>query len=241
MAILKKYDLTGSEVGKVEIADDLLDTKSNNQMIKDYIVALRANARQWSANTKTRAEVCHSGKKPHPQKGTGRARQGYLGAPQYKGGGRVHAPRPKFDQHVRINRKEKRAAIRTLLAEKIQQNNIHILTFDKFDAPKTKSVADFLKTRELVGKRILFLGEGVVTAEKASKKKGAKKSEGQAVQASMLPGEKYGAFHKSLRNIPKTQFLLLPNASGYDIAVSYEIVLLEPAVDELMVLMGGKA
>jgi large subunit ribosomal protein L4 len=240
MATLKKYDLTGSEVGKVEIADNLLETKANNQMIKDYIVALRANARQWSANTKTRAEVCHSGKKPHPQKGTGRARQGYLGAPQYKGGGRVHAPRPKFDQHVRINRKEKRAAIRTLLAEKILQNNLHILQLDKMDAPKTKRLADFLKTRELAGKRILFLGEGVVAAEKLAKKKGAKKSEEQSAQVKMLPGEKYGNFHKSIRNIPKVEFLLLPNASGYDIAVSREIVVLEPAVDELMLFMGGK-
>ena len=79
MATLKKYDLTGKEIGQITIEDEMLKSSANSQMIKDYIVALRENARQWSANTKTRAEVNHSGKKPHPQKGTGRARQGYLG------------------------------------------------------------------------------------------------------------------------------------------------------------------
>ena len=74
-------------------------------MIKDYIIALSANQRQWNASTQTRSEVNHSTKKPFAQKGTGNARQGFLGSPQFRGGGRVHAPRPKYDQHVRINRK----------------------------------------------------------------------------------------------------------------------------------------
>src|SRR6185369_15092888 len=131
----------------------MLATTANSQMIKDYLVALRANARQWSANTKTRAEVCHSGKKPHPQKGTGRARQGYLGAPQYKGGGRVHAPRPKFEQHIRINKKERKAAIRHLLIEKIQENKLHILAFEPFQEAKTKRMAEFIKNRQLQDNR----------------------------------------------------------------------------------------
>src|SRR5271154_3212175 len=112
----------------------MLETAANSQMVKDYLVALRANARQWSANTKTRAEVCHSGKKPHPQKGTGKARQGYLGSPQYKGGGRVHTPRTKFDQHVSVNRKEKRAVMRHLVIEKVQGQNVHVLQLGKLDA-----------------------------------------------------------------------------------------------------------
>src|SRR4029079_6416271 len=100
-------------------------------MVKDYIIALRANARQWSANTKGRSEVSHSTKKPHPQKGGGRARQGSLVAPQYKGGGRVFAPKPKFEQHVRINRKERQAAIRFLISEKWKANKLHIV--DSFE------------------------------------------------------------------------------------------------------------
>lgn len=106
MAELKKYDLTGKENGRVSIDDELLSISANHQMIKDYLVAKRKNDRQWSASTQTRAEVSHSKRKPFAQKGTGNARQGFLGAPQFRGGGRVHAPRPKFDQHVRINKKK---------------------------------------------------------------------------------------------------------------------------------------
>ncbi len=162
MATLKKYDLAGKEIGQITIEDEMLKSSANSQMIKDYIVALRENARQWSANTKTRAEVNHSGKKPHPQKGTGRARQGYLGSPQYKGGGRVHAPRPKYDQHVRINKKERRAAIRHLIIEKILDNHLHVLQFEEMKEPKTKSVSDFLKSRTLEGKKVLFLGDRLI-------------------------------------------------------------------------------
>lgn len=215
MAILKKYNLEGSEVGKEEIADNLLKASVNSQLIKDYLVAIRNNARQWSAKTKSRAEVNHSGKKPHPQKGTGRARQGYLGAPQYKGGGRVHAPKPKFDQHVKINQKEKRCAIRQLIIEKIQKNRVHILETPHIRTPKTQKIAQFLKTRELAGKRVLFLAEMPEKNETA--------------RAALL---------KSLRNIPKTRLMLLPNASGYDIAVNHELVFLEPTVAALKLLLG---
>lgn len=214
--------MAGNEVSEVTINEDLLTTTANSQMIKDYLVALRANARQWSASTKTRAEVCHSGQKPHAQKGTGRARQGYLGATQYKGGGRVHAPKPKFDMHVRINKKERRAAIRQLLAEKIQSNQIHILQYASLTSPKTKTVADFLDKRSLTGKRVLFLGEGVFTAESS-------------------PAEKYETFVKSLNNIQKSNFRLMSNLSGYDVAVSRDLIVMESALDELMVLLGGKS
>jgi large subunit ribosomal protein L4 len=214
VATIKKVDLSGKEVGQVKVDDAILKQEANSQMIKDYIVALRANARQWSANTKTRAEVNHSGQKPHPQKGTGRARQGYLGAPQYKGGGRVGGPRPKFDQHVSINRKEKRAAIRHLLAEKIQNEEMVVLENPTLKAPKTKKVADFLKGREAFGKKVLFI------AEKAS----AKKDE---------------HFIKSMRNIPGADFIMLDNISGYDIVAHRAIVLMEPAVEHLIKILEG--
>ena len=74
MATLKKYDLAGKDQGEVQIDDSLLSKEANAQMIKDYLVAIRANRRQWSASTQTRAEVSHSKKKPFAQKGTGNAR-----------------------------------------------------------------------------------------------------------------------------------------------------------------------
>lgn len=232
MATLKKYDLTGKEIGEVEIGDELLKTSVNGQLIKDYLVALRTNARQWSASTKTRAEVNHSGKKPHPQKGTGRARQGYLGATQYKGGGRVFAPKPKFDQHVRINKKERQAAIRHLLAEKILENNICILKEESLKAPQTKKVHSFLKGCNLVDRKVLFLGLGESEKKETKTKKTtskSKKSSGNEL------------FIKSMRNIPATQFQLISNINGYDIACSQGLVVLESALDKLMGLLGGKS
>lgn len=211
MATLKKFDLSGEEVGEVVIEDSLLQKSANSQMVKDYLIAILANARQWSASTKSRAEVAHSGQKPHPQKGTGRARQGYLGAPQYKGGGRVGGPRPKFDQHVKVNRKEKRAALRFLLAEKIKAGRVIVLQPEELKQPKSQKIAAFLKSRELEKKRVLFLSEN------ASDK----------------------MFIKSMRNIPKIEFVAMPQASGYDVVVPYSIVVLESAVEKLVKLFEG--
>jgi large subunit ribosomal protein L4 len=224
VAEIKKFDLTGKEKGQVTVKDELLERGANSQMVKDYIVAIRANARQWSAHTKTRSEVAHSGQKPHPQKGTGRARQGYLGAPQYKGGGRVGGPRAKFDQHVSINRKEKRAAIRFLLAEKIQNNNLIILEDEAFKAPKTKMVANFLKGRELFGRKVLIIADLAAPKGKRSAKK-------------KVEPKKDDNFLKSLRNIPRAAYIVLDNVSGYDILAHRDIILMEPAVDKLMKIL----
>lgn len=222
MAILKKYNLAGEEMGQVEINDELIQAEANSQMIKDYIVAIRANARQWSANTKTRSEVKHTTKKPHPQKGQGRARQGSLVAPQYRGGGRVFGPKPKFDQHVRINQKERQAAIRFLLSEKIKENKVCLIEDTSMTEPKTKVIANFLKGCEIKG-RVLFLGEGnyleIMT-------------EGQ-VQRVSVRCDQHANFTKSVRNLPKTAFKLASNISGYDVMIAQNIVLTESALHEL--------
>ncbi len=224
MITLKKYNLSGAVVGELPIQESLVQTSANPQMIKDYIVAIRNNARQWSANTKTRAEVCHSGQKPHPQKGTGRARQGYLGAPQYKGGGRVHSPRPKFDQHVRVNKKERRAANRYLLSEKIANGNVHVLSFDGLEKPRTKTIQQFLKALNLKGNRILFLAEGVIQASEAPQEAG-----------------KHSALKLSIRNLPRVEISPFANINGYELLVAHEIIILDGAVDEMMVLLGGES
>jgi large subunit ribosomal protein L4 len=212
VATLKKYDLTGKATGEVSIEDSLLGADANKQMTKDYLVALRANKRQWSANTQTRAEVSHSKRKPFAQKGTGNARQGFLGSPQFKGGGRVHAPRPKFDQHIRINRKEKRQAICWFLGEKIKGSQAHVLEYTSLKSPETKTLAKFIKTLNLSGKRVLFLAEN---------------------------GD-YSTLHKSLRNIPKVEFTYFPNVNGYDLALCQEIIILESAMGQLNETLGGK-
>ena len=221
MATLKKYNLSGKEVGHVQVEDSLANAEANSQMVKDYIVAIRANARQWSANTKGRSEVNHTTRKPHPQKGGGRARQGSLAAPQYKGGGRVFGPKPKFDQHVRINKKERKAAIRFLIGEKIRNNQLHLIDNMNMKAPKTKTLAEFLKTNDLK-KRVLFLGEGHY----------AEINDENKTRVS-VHSDKHNNFARSLKNIPKTEFSLVCNISGYDIMVAHEIVMTEAALKEL--------
>lgn len=223
MVKLKKYNLEGKEVGEVQVEKALATAEANGQMVKDYIVALRANARQWSANTKTRSEVNHSTKKPHPQKGGGRSRQGRLSAPQYKGGGRVFGPRPKFDQHVRINKKERKAAIRFLIGEKIRDERMLVLDNTKMKEPKTKSIASFLKLCGL-NKRVLFLGEGSFDVVK---------TEGEKKRVS-VHSDKHENFIKSLKNIQKVDFSLASNVNGYDLMCAHDIVITEPALQELI-------
>ncbi len=159
MAKLKKYNIEGQEAGEAEVSDALAKAEANSQSVKDYIVAIRQNKRQWSACTKDRSEVSHSGQKPHKQKGLGRARQGSLAAAQYRGGGVVFGPQPKHNQHVRINRKERRLATKALLGEKIREQRLFVLEDPSFDAPATKRVAGFLKAVGLTG-RVLFVGDG---------------------------------------------------------------------------------
>lgn len=222
MVTLKKYNFEGKQIGQVHVEDELANAEANGQMVKDYIVALRENARQWSANTKTRAEVNHTTKKPHPQKGGGRSRQGRLSAPQYKGGGRVFGPKPKFDQHVRINKKERKAAIRFLIGEKIRNNKVHVIETTEMEAPATKVVAGFINACGLT-RRILFLGEGNYVEF----------SDGEDTRVVSAQCAKHDNFMLSTRNIPKTEFSLAKNISGYDVMVAHEIVLTESALNEL--------
>jgi large subunit ribosomal protein L4 len=213
MATLKKYDFLGKEVGSVQIDDEILQISAHSQSIKDYIVAIRNNARQWSANTKRRGEVNHTGRKPHPQKGQGRSRQGDLAAPHYKGGGVVWGPRPK-DIHTRINKKERRAAIGFLIAEKIKADRVRILN-GEMSEPKTKTMAQFLEALAMKGRRILLIGS-----------------------TSARDSVSQGCIAKSMRNIPKHEFLPVLQVNGYELARSQEIVILESALEELISILG---
>ncbi len=212
MTKLKKHNLSGEATGEMTVNKALMDVDVNPQLIKDYIVALRANARQWSANTKGRSEVSHSNQKPHRQKGTGNARQGTLAAPQYRGGGIVFGPKPKFNQHIRVNRKERRAAIRQILSEKLADKRVFILKdFAELKQPKTKTVHQFLQACKIANRPVLFVGE-----------------EGT---------DKHEAMRRSVRNIPRSAFVLAANVNGYDLACAHNIVFSEAAFKEFSKLL----
>lgn len=218
MVTLKKYDLNGKEVGSHNIDDSMLEATAHPQSVKDYLVAIRKNARQWSANTKTRAEVQRTGRKPHPQKGQGRSRQGDLAAPQYKGGGIVFGPKPKFDMHVRINKKERRAAVRSMIVQKIKDNRVHILSQGTLSEPKTKTLALFFDQIQVAKRRILVLGESKATSKEM--------------------GNPHANLTKSMRNIPKKEYSLVPQMNGYSLALAQDLIVLESALDEFLAILG---
>lgn len=222
MANLKKYDIDGRELGECSVDSSLVEAATNSQLVKDYIVAIRNNLRQWSASTQGRSEVNHSNKKPHPQKGTGRARQGRLSSPQYKGGGVVFGPKPKFNQHVRINRKERRSALRALLAEKIADNRVLVLDAKGLEAPKTKKMAEFLKQVNVTG-RVLFLSEGAFSDVELD----------GAVQRVSVKSHAHKNLALSLRNLPKVAHDLVQNLNGYELCKAGTLVLTEAALGEL--------
>lgn len=222
MATLKKYNLQGQEVGSFEVSDALSTADVNSQLVKDYIVAIRANARQWSASTKTRAEVKHTTKKCQKQKGTGNARHGSLVAAQYRGGGIVFGPKPKFDQHVKINKKEKRAAIAALIASKIQSGRITLIDDISMDAPKTKTVVAFMKEREIRG-RTLFIAEGATQEFRV----------GDEMKSVSVRTTGHSNFARSARNLPKTSFSLARNVNGYELMCASDLVMTERALQEI--------
>lgn len=222
MATLKKYSLDGQYIGDINCSDELANAEAHGQMIKDYIVALRNNARQWSANTKTRAEVNHTTKKPTAQKGTGGARHGNLVGPQFRGGGRVFGPKPKFDQHVRINKKERRAAIRALLAEKIREDKIIVIDSLAMNEPKTSLVAQFLDTLEMP-RRTLILAESTTHDIPTD----------NGTVTIHVHSDKHLNFSLSTRNIPGIKVQAANTICGYDVAVAHKIVLTESALREI--------
>ena len=210
MATLKKYDFTGKEIGSESIDDKFLDKEASGQLIKDYIVALRANARQWSANTKTRSEVNRVKQKAQQQKGLGRARHGNLSAPQFKGGGVAFGPKPKFDQHVKVNKKEKKLVFQSLFAEKIKFDNICILDSSLVKEAKTKEGYSFLKTINKENKKVLFIGD----------------NQGQ-----------FNILCKSIRNIPKKYYTYVSKVNGYELVHCDEIVIDSLAFESIMNLL----
>ena len=156
---LKVMNKTGNEVGKVELNDELFNIESNEALIHQIVVAPLANRRQGTKCTLTRAEVRGGGIKPYRQKGTGRARQGSIRAPQFIKGGVVFAPKPR-DFSKKTNKFARRLALLSALSEKIRQNEVTVIDNLELKEVKTKEVAAILKALNL-NKTTL-----IVTAEK---------------------------------------------------------------------------
>ena len=147
MANVSVYNMEGKEVGTIDLNDAVFGVEVNEHLVHMAVVAQLANKRQGTQKSKTRSEVSGGGRKPWRQKGTGHARQGSTRSPQWTGGGVVFAPVPR-DYTIRLNKKEKQAALKSALTSKVQEGNLIVVDELKFDEIKTKAfktVMDNLK------------------------------------------------------------------------------------------------
>ena len=160
MANVSVYNMEGKEVGTMELSDAVFGVEVNEHLVHLAVVQQLANNRQGTQKAKTRSEVSGGGRKPWRQKGTGHARQGSTRSPQWKGGGTVFAPTPR-DYSFKLNKKEKRLALKSALTSRLQENKLIVVDELKFDEVKTKNfkqVMDNLK----VEKGLVILAENDV-------------------------------------------------------------------------------
>lgn len=163
MANVSVYNIEGKEVGTIDLSDAVFGVDVNEHLMHMAVVNQLANKRQGTQKAKTRSEVSGGGKKPWRQKGTGHARQGSTRAPQWTGGGVVFAPTPR-DYSFKMNRKEKRGALKSALTSRVEENKLIVLdeiSFDEIKTKKFKAVLDNLN----VGNALVVLEEGKKNVE----------------------------------------------------------------------------
>jgi|CZCB01.1.fsa_nt_gi large subunit ribosomal protein L4 len=153
---IKVFDTNAKEVGVMEVPDSVFGVEYNEPLIHQVVVALLANKRQGTKSALTRREVSGGGIKPWRQKGTGRARQGSIRAPQWTHGGVVFAPKPR-DFRKKINKRMKDAAMRSVLSQKLREGNFIVIDKFEIEAPKTKLVAAILKNLSVDKSALLLL------------------------------------------------------------------------------------
>ena len=162
------YDVDGKKVKSMELKEEVFGIKPNEAVVHSVLVNYLANQRQGTQSTKTRSEVRGGGKKPWRQKGTGRARQGSIRAPQWIKGGIALGPKPRSYKY-RVNKKEKQLAIRSLLSAKVLENSLTVV--DKFDFKeiKTKQVVNALNNLKVSGKTLIMIPEKDEVLQKSAR------------------------------------------------------------------------
>ena len=166
MANVSVYNMEGKEVGAIELNDAVFGVEVNEHLVHMAVVAQLANKRQGTQKAKTRSEVAGGGRKPWRQKGTGHARQGSTRAPQWTGGGVVFAPTPR-DYTIRLNKKEKRLALKSVLTNCVNENKFIVLDELKFDEIKTKKMQAVLDALN-VSKALVVLNENDTNVVKSA-------------------------------------------------------------------------
>ena len=163
MANVSVYNIEGKEVGKIDLSDAVFGVEVNEHLVHMAVVSQLANNRQGTQKAKTRSEVSGGGRKPWRQKGTGHARQGSTRAPQWTGGGVVFAPVPG-DYSFKMNKREKRAALKSALTSRVEENKFIVIDEINFEEAKTKNFANILKNLD-VSKALVVLEDDNKNAE----------------------------------------------------------------------------
>ena len=198
---LDVIDAKGKKVGSVDLPAETFDVQTNIPLIHQVVVAQRAAARQGTHNTLRRGEVSGAGRKPFKQKGTGRARQGSIRAPQMTGGGIVHGPHPR-DYAQRTPKKMIAAALRGALSDRARGGRIHVIdSLSVGDVPSTKTIVALLESISTSKHVLIVLERGDVVS------------------------------HKSVRNIPSVHVLPYDQLNAYDVLVSDDIVFTKGSFD----------
>ena len=202
MAKVSVYNMEGKEVGKIDLSDAVFGVEVNEHLVHMAVVQQLANNRQGTQKAKTRSEVSGGGRKPWRQKGTGHARQGSIRAPQWKGGGVVFAPVPR-DYSFKMNKKEKRIALKSALTSRVQEEKFIVLDKFELEGFKTKDVVEVLKNLKVEGKALIVLSD---TDEKVI---------------------------KSAANIPAVQTSQVGALNVYDVVNNGTLVVTKDAVEKI--------
>ncbi|WP_029319986.1 50S ribosomal protein L4 [Butyrivibrio sp. AE3004] len=202
MANVSVYNMEGKEVGSIDLNDAIFGVEVNEHLVHLAVVQQLANNRQGTQKAKTRSEVSGGGRKPWRQKGTGHARQGSTRSPQWTGGGVVFAPVPR-DYSFKMNQKEKRAALKSALTDKVQTGKLIVLDELKMDEFKTKKFAEVMNNLKATRKAL------VVVAEKDEK------------------------VVKSAKNLTEVKTALTNTINVYDIVNAHTLVLTKDAVAKI--------
>jgi large subunit ribosomal protein L4 len=208
----KVLDATGKATGDVTLPEDLFGGEVNVPVMHQVVTAQRAAARSGTAHTKTRAEVRGGGTKPWRQKGTGRARHGSIRSPIWVGGGVVFGPRKNRNFLLRVNKKMRKLALRSALADKAGSGDVWVL--DGFSEQKTKAAAACLKAAELNGRALLVLDPN---------------------------DESSRSVDRAFRNLSNAAFSLVGSLSTYDVLVADHLIFTRSAFDRFTSANDAKA
>ena len=162
------YNMKGKKVSDVELNDNVFGIEPNEAIVHSVLVNYLANQRQGTQSTKTRSEVSGGGRKPWRQKGTGRARQGSIRAPQWVKGGIALGPKPRSYKYT-VNKKERRLAIRSVLSSKVLENNLVVLDKAEMKEIKTQAMVKTLENLKVTGKTLILLPEKNENVQKSAR------------------------------------------------------------------------